>query len=56
MCMQCMASAMTAGTAATGIRALAAARARPWLTPPRLKVLTVALLTAAVLLAAGLHT
>lgn len=53
--MQCMASAMTAGTAATGIRAWAAARRPQWLTAGRLKALTVGLLSAAVILAAGVH-
>jgi hypothetical protein len=53
MCAQCMATAVTATAAATGLRAWAAARRPAWLTEPRLKALTVALLSVAVL-AAGI--
>jgi hypothetical protein len=48
MCMQCMAGAMSAGAAATGMRAWLVARSPRWLTPRRRKVLT------GVLIAAGL--
>jgi hypothetical protein len=48
MCMQCMAGAMSAGAAATGMRAWLVARAPSWLTPRRRKAIT------AVLIAAGL--
>ena len=53
MCAQCMATAATATAAATGVRAWAAAHNPPWLTEGRLKALTVALLSVAVL-AAGI--
>jgi hypothetical protein len=53
MCAQCMATAATATAAATGVRAWAAARSPAWLTERRLKGLTVALLTIAVV-AAGI--
>jgi hypothetical protein len=52
--MQCMASAMTAGAAATGIRAWVATNKPPWLTPRRLKLFTAAILAAGVL-ASGSH-
>ena len=54
MCMQCMAGAMTAGAAATGSRAWLAAYAPRWLTPRRLRAVTVTLLGAALLLSASL--
>lgn len=44
MCMQCMASAMTAGAAATGIRAWLATHSPAWMSPRRLKALTAAIL------------
>jgi hypothetical protein len=53
MCAQCMATAATATAAATGVRAWAAARSPSWMTPARLKALTVALLAVAVV-AAGI--
>jgi hypothetical protein len=53
MCLQCAAGALVAGSAATGVRAVVVARAGAWLTPPRRRRLTAALLTAGVL-AAGL--
>jgi hypothetical protein len=52
--MQCMASAMTAVGAASGTRAFLARRHLMWLTPRRLRVLTVVLLTAALLASATL--
>jgi hypothetical protein len=51
MCAQCWATAGTAVGGATGLRAWAAARRPRWLSPRRLKVLTIALLTVAVLIA-----
>jgi hypothetical protein len=54
MCMQCMATAMTTGAAATGMRAWIAAHQPHWMTPRRLKITTAAILTAGVL-AAGSH-
>jgi hypothetical protein len=47
-----MATAATATAAATGLRAWAAARRPEWLTPPRLRALTVALLAIAVVVTA----
>jgi hypothetical protein len=54
MCMQCMASAMTAGAAATGMRAWIATHSPAWMTARRLKVTTAAILAAGVL-ASGSH-
>jgi hypothetical protein len=54
MCMQCMASAMTAGAAATGMRAWIATHSPSWMTPRRLKLTTAAILAAGVL-ASGSH-
>jgi hypothetical protein len=47
MCMQCMASAMTAVGAASGTRAYLGSRHFAWLTPARLRLITIALLVAA---------
>jgi hypothetical protein len=47
MCMQCMMGAMTAGAAASGTRSWLATRCWAWLTPGRLRAVTVALLVAA---------
>jgi hypothetical protein len=52
MCAQCMATAATATAAATGVRAWAAARSPAWLSPRRLRGLTVALIVVAVTAAA----
>jgi hypothetical protein len=52
MCMQCMASAMGAVGAASGARAFIASRHFGWLTPRRLRLLTIVLLTAALLASA----
>jgi len=49
MCMQCMAGAMTATAGAAGIRAWLATRTFRWLTPKRLKAITVALVATALL-------
>jgi hypothetical protein len=54
MCMQCMASAMAAGVAATGMRAFVAAHQPRWMTVRRLKLVTAGILAAGVL-AAGSH-
>ncbi len=48
MCAQCMTTAAVAVGAAGGIRAWLAARAPAWLTPGRLRALTIGLLSAAV--------
>ena len=47
--MQCMAGAMTATAGAAGIRAWLATRAFGWLTPRRLKAITIALIAGALL-------
>ena len=52
--MQCMASAMTAGAVATGMRAWIATHSPSWMTPRRLK-LTTAVILAAGVLASGSH-
>lgn len=52
MCMQCMAGAMTATAGAAGIRAWLATRAFGWLTPKRMKAITM-VLTGAVLIASA---
>jgi hypothetical protein len=52
MCVQCMASAMTAVGAASGTRAFLASRHFSWLTPRRLRVITIVLLAAALLASA----
>ncbi|MDW5596462.1 hypothetical protein VSS74_19095 [Conexibacter stalactiti] len=49
MCMQCMAGAMTATAGAAGIRAWLATRAFGWLTPKRLKAITMVLIGAVLL-------
>lgn len=49
MCVQCLAGAMTAGAAATGLRAWLVARAGHWLTPGRKRAMTSALIVAGVL-------
>jgi len=51
MCMQCAMGAMSAGAAATGARAWLAVRAPRWLTPVRLRGLTIALIAGAVVAA-----
>ena len=54
MCMQCMMTAMGATASASGIRSFVAARHFLWMTPRRLKALTVVLLSAALLVSATL--
>lgn len=49
MCMQCMAGAMTATAGAAGIRAWLATRAFGWLTPKRMKAITIGLIAFALL-------
>jgi hypothetical protein len=51
MCVQCIAGAMTAGVAATGVRAWLGARAGAWLTPARKRVITGVLVVGGVLAA-----
>lgn len=51
--MQCMAGAMTTVAGASGFRAWLAAHRPRWLTPPRMRMVTLALL-AAVLLSSAL--
>jgi hypothetical protein len=54
MCMQCMAAAMSAGATASGTRAFIASRHFSWVTPRRLRRITVGLLAAALIASAGL--
>ena len=54
MCMQCMAGAMTAVGAASGTRAYLGTRHFSWLTPRRLRNITIALLVAALAASATL--
>jgi hypothetical protein len=54
MCMQCVAAAMGAGATASGTRAFIASRHFSWLTPRRLRLLTIALLATALLASATL--
>ena len=54
VCMQCMMGAMGAGAGATGTRAWLAHRGFRWLTPRRLRAITLALLAAALLVASTL--
>ena len=54
MCAQCMATAMTAVGAASGARAYLGTRRFSWLTRRRLKAITIALATGAVLASATL--
>jgi hypothetical protein len=56
MCMQCMATAMTAGAGVTGIRAWLATRGFCWLTPLRLRRITVGLFAAGLLASAVVIT
>jgi len=52
MCMQCMMGAMTAGAAATGTRSWLATRRWAWVTPVRLRRITMGLLVAALVASA----
>jgi Sec-independent protein secretion pathway component TatC len=54
MCMQCMAGAMTAVGVASGLRAYLGRVRAVWLTPRRLRALTVALVIGAVIAPATL--
>jgi len=54
MCMQCMAGAMTAVGAASGVRAYLGRVRANWLTPRRLRALTIALAVGALLAPATL--
>jgi hypothetical protein len=49
MCMQCMATAMTAGAGVSGTRAYIAAKHFSWMTPRRMRALTATLLAAGLL-------
>jgi hypothetical protein len=54
MCMQCMATAMTAGAGVSGTRAFIAAKHLSWMTPRRLRAITATLLCAGLLASATL--
>ena len=51
MCAQCMATAAAAVGSASGLRGWLVARAFTWLTPARLRLITIALMVVAVLVA-----
>jgi polyferredoxin len=51
MCVQCMMTAMTSVAAASGTRSWLAQRRADWLTPRRLRYITLALFTVAILVA-----
>ena len=54
VCMQCMMGAMGAGAGATGTRAWLGHRGFRWITPGRMRAITLALLAAALLAASTL--
>jgi hypothetical protein len=54
MCMQCMYTAMTSTAAATGIRSWLNTRRYHWLTPERMRRITIGLVTAALVASATL--
>lgn len=54
MCVQCMMGAMSAGAAASGTRSWLGTRRWHWLTPLRLRRITITLLAAAFMAAATL--
>jgi hypothetical protein len=54
MCMQCMLNAMAASAGATGARSWLGTRRFSWLTPKRLRIVTIALIAAALLASATL--
>lgn len=54
MCMQCMLNAMAASAGATGARSWLGSRRFQWMTPARLKVVTIVLISAALLASATL--
>jgi hypothetical protein len=51
MCAQCMMGAATAAAGATGMRAWLAARGFSWLTPARMRAITIALIAIALVAA-----
>jgi hypothetical protein len=56
MCMQCMATAMTAGAGVSGTRAYIAARHFAWVTPRRMRAITATLLAIGLLASSVLVT
>jgi hypothetical protein len=54
MCMQCMLNAMAASAGATGVRSWLGTRRFSWLTPQRMKAVTIALIVAALVASATL--
>jgi hypothetical protein len=54
MCMQCMYTAMTSTAAATGIRSWLNTRRYYWLTPERMRTITIGLVAAALVASATL--
>jgi hypothetical protein len=51
MCAQCMMGAATAAAGATGMRAWLAARGFSWMTPARMRAITIALIAIALVAA-----
>jgi hypothetical protein len=54
MCMQCMATAMTAGAGVSGTRAFIATKHLAWMTPRRMRAITATLVSAGLLASATL--
>jgi hypothetical protein len=54
MCMQCMATAMTAGASVSGTRAYIAHKHFSWVTPRRMRAITISLTCAGLLASATL--
>jgi hypothetical protein len=54
MCMQCVATAMTAGAGVSGTRAYIAGRHLSWITPRRMRAITATLVCAGLLASATL--
>jgi hypothetical protein len=54
MCMQCMMTAMTSTAAASGIRSWLQGRRYEWLTPERMRRVTIGLVAAALIASATL--
>jgi hypothetical protein len=54
MCMQCVATAMTAGAGVSGMRAYIAQKHFSWITPRRLRAITISLIVAGLVASAAL--
>ena len=51
MCVQCMIGAVSAGTAATGVRSVVAVKLASWISPARMRLISGTLIAVAVVLA-----